>query len=415
MKIKNGVLVLNKKKTKINEYNYDENIVQLELSRRVKVISRLTFSGCRNLRVIKFNDNLKEIGYEAFYNCVSLEEVIIPVGAELCEGAFMDCRNLKKVVLPPLKVLPRNLFKGCVSLEEIIIPDTVEIIEEGCFYGCKNLNNVVLSKKLKEIGDYAFKRCFALESIIFPETLKKLGHKAFEDDKNLKIVKFNGDLEYLGKSVFYNKFYDEYKINGTAFCSSFTSKNELENCVTINIPETIEFLSLGFEGVLPFAYRNRNKTCPNHVLSIEKEQIKVFMSSAYYSYKDDNDYIIKDGKFDFFKYDNQLEKAEKIEKAFVSAFRLAYPKSLSEQKEKEYFELLKGYEKDVVIFAVEVNDENVLSYLLEEFSFTTEFAATIYSICSKKGYNNLAELVSAKTSKTAINETEDLLNDLLLV
>lgn len=416
LKIKNGVLVYKKKKTKINEYNYNDQLVQLELSRRVKTISRMTFSGCRNLKAIKFNENLKEIGYEAFYNCVSLEEAIIPTAlCELFDGAFMDCRNLKKVNLPPLKVLPKNLFKGCVSLEEIVIPDTVEVIEEGCFYGCKNLKRIIFSKNLKEIGDYAFKRCFALESVVFPETLKKLGHKAFEDDKNLKIVKFNSDLEYLGKSVFYNKFYDEYKIKGTAFCSSFTSKNELENCITINIPETIEFLSLGFEGVLPFAYRNRNKTCPNHVLAVEKEQIKVFMSSNYYSYKDDSDYIIKNGEFDFSKYDNQLEKAEELEKAFVSAFRLSYPKDLSEQKEKEYSELIAGYEIDVAIFAVEVNDENVLSYLLENFSFTTEFSATLYSLCTKKGYNNLAELVSLKTSKTAISETEDLLNDLLLV
>ncbi len=416
MKIKNGVLVFNKKKTKINEYNYNENLIKLELTKRVKEISRLSFSGCRNLNSVKFNDNLKEIGYEAFYNCVSLKEAVIPV--ELCvlgEGAFMDCRKLKKVVLPPLRVLPKNLFKGCVSLQEIVIPDTVEIIEEGCFYGCKNLKNITLSKNLKEIGDYAFKRCQSLESIVFPESLKKLGHKAFEDDKALKIVKFNGDLEYLGKSVFYNKFYDEYKIKGTAFCSSFTSKSEIENCVTINIPKTIDFLSLGFEGVLPFAYRNRNKTCPNHVLAVEKEQIKVFMSSAYYSYKDDTDYIIKEGNFDFDKYDSQLEKAEEAEKAFVSAFRLSYPKNLCKQKEKEYSELLKGHEKDVAIFAVEVNDENVLLYLLENFSFSTEFSATLYSLCTKKGYNNLAEIVSLKTTKSALSETEDLLNDLLLV
>ena len=413
--MKNGVLVLKHKKTKINEYNYNDQIYQLELKKSVKEISRLSFSGCRNLRLIKFNENLEKIGYEAFYNCVSLEEIVIPVGAEVSEGAFMDCKSLERIVLPPLKVLPKNLFKGCVSLKEVVIPDTVEIIEDGCFYGCKNLKNIVFGKNLREIKDYAFKRCQALESVVFPETLKKLGHKAFEDDKNLKIVKFNGDLEYLGKSVFYNKFYDEYKIKGTAFCSSFTSKNELENCVTINVPKTIDFLSLGFEGVLPFAYRNRNKTCPNHVLAVEKEQIKVFMSSAYYSYKDDSDYIIKDGNFDFLKYDNQLEKAEKEEKAFVSAFRLSYPKSLSEQKEKEYFDLIKGYEKDVAIFAVEVNDENVLSYMLENFSFTTEFSATLYSLCAKKGYSNLEQIVSIKTSKTALTETEDLLNDLLLV
>ena len=416
MKIKNGVLVFKKKKTKINEYGYNENLVQLELTKKVRIISRLSFAGCRSLEVVKFNENLEEIGYEAFYNCVSLKEAIIPVALKLLgEGAFMDCRNLKKVVLPPIKVLPKNLFKGCFSLEEIVIPDTVEVIEEGCFHSCTNLKKITFSKNLKEIKEYAFKRCQALESVVFPESLKIIGDKAFEDSKELKFVKFNSDLEYLGKAVFHNKVYDEYKIKGTAFCSSFTSKDDLENCITVSIPKTIDYLALGFEGVLPFAYRGRNKTCPNHVLELEKEQVKVFMSSAYYSYTDDSDYIIKNNEFDFKKYDSQLEKAEETEKPFVAAFRLAYPKELGEQKEKQYQSLINGYEKDVAIFAIEVNDEKVLSYLLENFYFDTEFCATLYSLSAKKGYSNLQEAVSLKKRKTAFSETENLLNDLLLV
>lgn len=416
MKIKNNKLVFKKKKSKINEYCYNEDIVNLELSDRVKVISRMTFTSCRNLKTVKFNENLQKIGYEAFYNCTSLEEAFIPVKLEsLGEAAFMDCRNLKKVILPSIKILPKNLFKGCFNLEEIVIPHSVEIIEEGCFHSCTNLKKITFSENVKQIKEYAFKRCQSLESVIFPDSLQILGDKAFEDCKNLKYIKFNSELKYLGKSVFYNKFYDEYKIKGTAFCSSFTSKADLENCITITIPKTIDYLTLGFEGVLPFAYRNKNKTCPNHVLSIEKEQIKVFMSSAFYSYQDDSDYIIKNGEFDFSKYDNQLEKAEETEKPFVAAFRLAYPENLSKSKEKEYFDFIKGYEKDVAIFSVEVNDRNVLSYLLENFSFDTEFCATLYSLCAKKGYSNLQEIVSVKKKKTALSETEDLLNELLLV
>jgi hypothetical protein len=139
------------------------------------------------------------------------------------------------------------------------------------------------------------------------------------------------------------------------------------------------------------------------------------MSSAFYSYRDDSDYIIKNGEFDFSKYDNQLEKAEETEKPFVAAFRLAYPEKLDESTEKVYFDLIKGYEKDVAIFSVEVNDEKVLSYLLENFSFDTEFCAALYSLCAKKGYSDLQEIVSGKTKKTALSETENLLNDLLLV
>ena len=99
----------------------------------------------------------------------------------------------------------------------------------------------------------------------------------------------------------------------------------------------------------------------------------------------------------------------------MAAFRLAYPENLSKSKEKEYFDFIKGYEKDVAIFSVEVNDRNVLSYLLENFSFDTEFCATLYSLCAKKGYSNLQEIVSVKKKKTALSETEDLLNELLLV
>ena len=63
--MKNGVLVFKKKKTKINEYNYNENIVQLELTKRVKTISRMSFSGCRNLESIKLCDTLRKIEYGA--------------------------------------------------------------------------------------------------------------------------------------------------------------------------------------------------------------------------------------------------------------------------------------------------------------------------------------------------------------
>ena len=77
--------------------------------------------------------------------------------------------------------------------------------------------------------------------------------------------------------------------------------------------------------------------------------------------------------------------------------------------------MLKGNEKDVAIFSVEVNDENVLSYLLENFYFDTEFCAALYSLCAKKGYSNLQETVSVKKEKTALTETENMLKDLLLV
>ena len=77
MKIRNGVLVYKKKKTKINEFSHNEDIEKLELSDRVKIISRLSFSGCRKLEEVKESDTFIDSKY-----CVSVKvkrRYIIPL------------------------------------------------------------------------------------------------------------------------------------------------------------------------------------------------------------------------------------------------------------------------------------------------------------------------------------------------
>ncbi len=415
MKIKNGILNSKKKEISNNAFLYNEKIKTLILSKRTKVIHKTAFNGCRNLQKIAFSENLTEIHYGAFLNCSSLKEVYLPPKLKvLGECAFKDNINLEKIILPELKILPKNLLRNCFNLKEVVIPDSVEVIEEGCFHSCTALEKIVLGNNVKEIGDFAFKRCLNLENIVFPESLKKIGNRAFEGCKKLKFVTFNSELSYIGKAAFHNKVFEDLSINGTAFCSSFIPREQIENCITISIPAGVKNLLLGFDGILPVAFRDTNKTCTNHILSLEKERLKIFIPDTYYSYDDLNDFIIINGDFDFSKYDNQLNKAETETKPFVAVFRLAYPQNLSEYHEKIYFDIIKVNKKDLAFFSVEINDEKVLTYLFENFSFDTEFTSSLFSFAAKKGFMNLQTIISSKKQNTAIFETEELLNELLV-
>ena len=58
--------------------------------------------------------SVQYIGEEAFAGCTSLEEMIIPEGAEtICPRAFAGCTNLKNVKIPDsVKTIAEDAFEG---------------------------------------------------------------------------------------------------------------------------------------------------------------------------------------------------------------------------------------------------------------------------------------------------------------
>ena len=151
MKIKNGVLVYKKKKTKINEFNYNENIVQLELTKRVKEISRLSFAGCRNLRKVVFEQgsDLRGIEEDAFSECYKLSQIEFPRNLQyIGEAAFYCCVSLTQVVLPSnLEKIGRRAFNCCSSIEKVFLPMSLNLIGENAFDGCSSLQKYVVDSR----------------------------------------------------------------------------------------------------------------------------------------------------------------------------------------------------------------------------------------------------------------------------
>lgn len=399
---------------KNGKFAFNHTLESVEMLFSVKKIEHSAFSGCPNLKEIIFSKKLKSIGDSAFSNCTSLEEIVIPSSVQsLGASVFKDCKNLKTVLLSEsLKTIPQKAFENCVSLEKITLPDSIEVIEEGAFSGCVNLREITFSKKLTTIENKAFKRCYNLNSVIFPETLNYIGDKCFELCKNLSSVVFNSELRYIGAAVFPETPCVMPQITGTMFSSSFIQKSEYPLCPTVTVPDGIKTLALGFENTLNYKRRNAEKTCYAHIISLDGQKTKVFISEYYYSYDNRNDYIIENGKFDYEKYDKQFGSADEHEKSIIALLRLTYPKELKPKTKVLYETELKEKVFDAAMFAVEKNEEDALRYIVENCTLSTEDYTSLYETAAKNKFGNLQQILTQKKEKTGFEEIESFFSDI---
>ncbi len=400
---------------KTDKYAFNAKIEDVEMFHTVKTICSSSFSNCSSLKNVTFSEKIKEIGNFAFLNCSSLESIILPHSVKnLGAGVFKSCTKLKKVKLPKdLKILPPDFFENCQSLEKIVLPEGLEVIEEGAFSGCINLKEILLPKTLKLIKNKAFKRCKSLKSLIFPKSLKHIGDMAFDGCNALTSVVFEGTLEYVGAVAFPENPYILPDINETMFSSSFIQKSNYGLCPTVTVPKRVKTLCLGFENTLTYKQTCDNKTCHRHILSLEKHNIKVFISENFYSYDDRNDVLIKSGDFDFIRYDSQFEIAEEKEKPVICAFRLAYPMGLKNEVKSIYKNHLSKTVENAALFAVEKNEEKVLKYLIENFEISTEFCTFLYEKAATNSFLNLQQILSQKKNNSAFDEIDLLYKEIL--
>jgi len=97
--------------------------------------------------------------------------------------------------LKNVKVLGGNVnsgaFYNCTTLESVVIPDDITSVESYAFYNCNALMSVNIHENITKICEYAFYACNSLENITIPKNVVLIGNRAFYNCSNIKQINYN--------------------------------------------------------------------------------------------------------------------------------------------------------------------------------------------------------------------------------
>ena len=136
------------------------------------------------------------VGYEGTHTKVRIAETYNGVAVKtIAEEAFFNCTSLTEIVLPEsVTTIEFSAFYYCTALTKINIPESVTSIEDYAFYFCKSLEKMQIPEGVTEIGDHAFFRCDSLESVQIPKSVTWIDEGAFAYCNRLTSITFNGTM-----------------------------------------------------------------------------------------------------------------------------------------------------------------------------------------------------------------------------
>lgn len=147
-------------------------------------------------------ETVRRIGNDAFYECVALEWIEMPLEMkEIGERAFYGCESLSAIEVPEgITELKSSAFRNCIMLERITLPSSLQIIADRVFRDCSSLSHIRIPKNLNTIGNEAFHSCKKLSTIVV-ENLNNLGDGAFANCSELKTFCI-GNVQTIGTEIF---------------------------------------------------------------------------------------------------------------------------------------------------------------------------------------------------------------------
>ena len=123
-----------------------EAIINCELSEGL-------FSYCKNLEKVKLADSVKIVPRVTFFTCSNLKEINLNNIVRIEDQAFFQCESLNKVDLSNCEVVKHRAFKQC-NLYEVIFTSKIREIEDSAFANNKKLRKCNYYNA--NLGEHAF-------------------------------------------------------------------------------------------------------------------------------------------------------------------------------------------------------------------------------------------------------------------
>lgn len=221
----------------------------VSLSANIKVIGKDTFNNNKNLANVVFDTKLnkfKEIGVNAFMSTIALEQITLPSTTEyLANGAFQVSALTSFRFPKAMKEIAYQAFYNCAALETVDFEEgcVLETVGYSAFRDTASLANVSFPSTLKTLGT-AYSGPDAEENGRVISSINDITKGVFQmkaaNDTALT-VNFNGaQLEVAGDFTFYNrKGLQNISVavadNGVLGGSFFTYAGNNQTAITLSI------------------------------------------------------------------------------------------------------------------------------------------------------------------------------------
>lgn len=181
-------------------------LLNIDVPSSVTSIGQYAFYKTR-VRNVNFKDDsqLQTIGYQAFYQCESLQEFIMPhtvtklrtYNDNTNQGSytFSGCTALKKMFFSDaLTYLPHYTCNNCYAIEELHLPNKIISIGSHFLYAGTCLKKLDIPQSIQIIGDNAFAGIHNVDSLIIPESIRSIGNCAFCNSSRISYIELPSSM-----------------------------------------------------------------------------------------------------------------------------------------------------------------------------------------------------------------------------